>query len=181
MSAAASMQLSQSVHGLSQRVETALKTSSVDELERFEHQLSELNGLVRELQQGMWADAARDAVARLESNKPLTDADYEVIRIFMVADAEYYLAKESNYDQWLDELRQLIGEMATAATGVTRETIGELRGSLKDAMRLVPNIRYYFEEKQRISRFDAAVHSLDPASRKLMAEILRKQIGNGRR
>lgn len=181
MSAAATTQLTQSVHSLSQRVETALKSSSVDELERFERQLGELSGLVRELQQGMWTDAARQAIAHLEGNETLTDADYEVIRIFMVADAEYYLANENNYDEWLDELRRLIGEMSRTAGKVDRESVGNLRGILKDAQRLVPSIRNYFEEKQRITKFDAAVHSLDSSSRKLMAEILREQLNSAQR
>jgi len=173
--------ISQSIHTLSRAAEDAIAQSSPTALEGFERQLNEIDALVRELQQQMWADAARRAIANLQSQQPLTDEDFEVIRVFMVSDAENYLSRENNYDDWLDELRRLMHDLATEAKTLTRETIGDYRGLLRDAIRLVPNIRNYFEEKQRLSRFDGTVHNLDPKSRALLIELLREQIDNPRR
>ncbi len=181
MAAADTATISQSIHTLSRAAEDAIAQSSPVALESFERQLGEIDALTRELQQQMWADAARRAIQHLEGNQPLTDEDFEVIRVFMVSDAENYLSRENNYDDWLDELRRLMHDLATEAKTLTRETIGDYRGLLRDAMRLVPSIRNYYEEKQRLSRFDATVHTLDARSRRLLVDLLREQIDSPRR
>jgi hypothetical protein len=59
--------------------------------------------------------------------------------------------------------------------------VAELRGVLKDAIRLVPDIRNFLEEKRRIHKFETALETLDEPSRQMMAHILREQLESPKR
>ena len=59
---------------------------------------------------------------------------------------------------------------------VDRETIADLRGVLKDAIRLVPDIRNYLDEKRRVEKFEQALETLDKSSRDMLVRVLREQL-----
>ena len=169
-------QLTNVVDTLQQSAASALSTESAAEFERFERQLSDLAGLVRELQQAMWANEAQATLRRLERGEPLTETDTEVIRTFLVSDAEHYLAVENDFPQWLEELRRLMDDIRRRVENLDRTTIGELRGVLKDAIRLVPDIRNYLDEQQRVERCNVALHTFDKTSRAALARVLTEQL-----
>ena len=62
------------------------------------------------------------------------------------------------------------------SNAVTRDSISDLRGVLKDAMRLVPDIRNYYAEKLRVQKFENALITLDQTSRKMLAEVMTEQL-----
>jgi hypothetical protein len=176
MTMVASDHLTESVDALQQSAATALSAGTAEEFESFEKQLNTLNTMVREAQQSMWAGEAEAAVERLEKGESLTETDRQVIRTFLVPDAEHYLAVENSYQDWIDELQRLIEDIAQRVENLDRHSIGELRGVLKDSIRLVPDIRNYLEEQQRVDRFNAALHNFDPASRATLVRVLREQL-----
>ncbi len=169
-------QLSEVISSLGQSAECALNSGSAEEFSRFERELSEISGYVRELQQAMWADEAKATLDRLEGDEPLTPVDKDVIRTFLVSDAERYVALENNYGGWVRELRRLMSDLVKRCHMVDRETIGDVRAVLGDAMRLVPDIRNYVDQKQRVERFDLAVDKLDSQSRNMLIRIIREQL-----
>jgi cell fate (sporulation/competence/biofilm development) regulator YlbF (YheA/YmcA/DUF963 family) len=177
----ATTNLSETIDTMHKAAEHAVTHESLDAFEVFEKQLNELQAVVRELQQTMWKTEARAVIKRLESDQPLTETDMDVIRTFLISDAEHYLARENNYEDWLAELRRLMRDITQRATEVNRDTVGELRGVLKDAIRLVPAIRNYLEEKQRVERFEAAMKTVDSVSRDLLVKVLAEQIQSPKR
>lgn len=144
--------------------------------EQAEAQLTEIEGYVRELEQAMWADEATLTLDHLENGDALTATDRAVIRTFLVSDAAHYLNQERDFDDWVAELNRLISAMQSESDPVTRENIGELRGMLRDAMRLFPDMRHYVEERNRLARFDCAVEEPDAATRRTLAKIIREQL-----
>jgi hypothetical protein len=173
-------QLTDTVETLQEAALAAIGEESPEQFEFVEQQINRLAATIREVQQEMWSAEVRTAIDHLEDDKPLTDEDMAVIRTFLVSDAEAYIARENNYEDWVGELSRLLKDIAQRVTGVSRETIPDLRGVLKDAIRLAPDIRNYLEEKQRIRQFDAAFKSLDKSSRQMMAGILQEQISSPR-
>lgn len=171
-------ELVQAVDSLRQSGRVALADGSADAFEQFERQLNELDAACREIQQTMWADEARTTIKHLESGEPLTPADQAVIRTFVISDAERYVALENNYHDWTAELERLLGEIGSKAHGSDRECVADLRGLVKDAVRLVPNIRNYLEEHRRIERCSVAVDTLDSDSRALLARILKDDLAS---
>jgi cell fate (sporulation/competence/biofilm development) regulator YlbF (YheA/YmcA/DUF963 family) len=181
MNTADAAQIPETVDTLKEAAEYAVTRQSVEAFEAFEKQLNELQALVRELQQSMWQTEARQAIKRLESNQPLMPEDLNVIRTFLVSDALHYLANEKNYRDWLAELRRLLEEIALRATDIARDRVGDLRGLLEDAIRQVPSIRNYLEEKQRVERFEMAMKSMDRTTRDLLVKVLAEQLSSSKR
>jgi hypothetical protein len=169
-------QLVESVQGLKEASASALAHESAEDFEAFERYLNEVDAFVRETQQSLWANEARATIRRLEKGDPLNDHDHDLIRTFLISDAQGYLALENNYRDWLDELQRLIAEVCKRVNTVDRESIANLRGVLKDAIRLVPDIRNYLEEKRRVEKFEQALGTLDASSRDMLVRVLREQL-----
>ena len=181
MTTAATTELADCIATLKQAGENALTNPHVDDFLEIERYLGQLDSMVRETQQAMWSREAKDTIRRLERQEPLTPQDHDVIRTFIVSDAEHYLDQENNFGDWLNEFRRLIDEMGKRANTVDRESIGVLRGVLEDANRLVPDIRNYLEEKQRVQKFDLTQGDLDKQTCQLLARVLKEQLTSSNR
>lgn len=181
MSTTTADQLTDTINTLKESADGALAGQTVEDFVRFEKFLNEVEAFTRETQQSMWAEEAMRTIKGLESGNPLTESDKNLIRTFLVSDAEGYLAVENNYGDWLNELRRLMVDVQTRARTTDRHTIGKLRGVLKDAMRLVPDIRNYLDEKQRVEKLTTALQTLDRSSRDMLAGLLRDQLSNHKR
>lgn len=166
---------------IKESVTASLQAGSADEFASVEQQFSQLDAACRELQQALWAQEAREAIRHLESDEPLTATDLEVIRVFLISDADRYLAVENNYHDWLNELQRLLDEISKRAFNLSRESVGDLRGFVKDAVRLVPDIRNYLEERVRIEKCKNALDSLDSTSRTLLARVLKDDLSSPNR
>lgn len=173
--------LTDMVGAIREAAEGALTRESPDELGRVEREINVLEEAVRELHQEMCSDDIKAVIPRLEKGEPLSHEDVDVIRSFLISDAEAYLANENNYRDWVEELYRLLDDIAKRVGNIDRQNLSDLRGVLRDAIRLVPDIRNYLEEKDRIRKFDAALHTLDQPSRDMMARILREQLSSPKR
>ena len=176
MPTAVTSKLTECIEALKQTGEFALNNPTVEDFIDIERQLTTIEAMIRELQQEMWASEAKATIRRLEKNEPLTEIDKDVIRTFIVSDAEHYLTQENNFYDWAREFRRLLGELVRRAHVVDRASIGDLRGVMKDAIRLVPDMRNYLEEQRRVDRFDLAQTTLDSQSRTMLARILKEQL-----
>ncbi len=173
--------ITETVAGIQQAYDGALQRESPDEFGFVEQQINRLEATVREMQQEMWSAEARQAIEHIEDAQPLTPDDVAVIRAFLISDAEGYVANENNFRDWTCELARLLDEISRRTATVDRESIADLRGVLKDAIRLVPDIRNYLEEKHRIRQFNTALQSLDKPSRDMIGRILREQLESPKR
>ena len=181
MSTVDTAQLSETIQGLKDSATSALKNHSADDFETFERYLSEVEGYVREVQQSLWADQAKTTIRKLEKGETLTAADQELIRTFIVSDAHGYLHEENNFNDWVRELERLVKTLSTKVNTVDRNSIAGLRGVLKDAIRLVPDIRNYLDEQRRVEKCEQALKNPDPASQKLLLRLLQDQLRSDKR
>ena len=72
-------------------------------------------------------------------------------------------------------------DLVRRADTVDRGTISDMRGVLKDAVRLVPDIRNYLEEKERVAKFEGALNTLDDQSRKMLVKLMTEQLTSAKR
>jgi len=167
------------VDNLRRLTENALRHESADDFSIVEAQINRLDAGVRELQQELWADQARVAIDRLDAGDPLTPQDIDVIRTFLVSDAERYLSLENNFNDWVNELNRLLDDVARRVNRLDdADNVADLRGVLKDAIRLVPDIRHYLDEKNRLERCQQALNTLDQPARELLSRILKEQLAS---
>jgi len=169
-------QLSGTIQNLKEAAASAFANQSAEDFESFERYLNEVEAFVRETQQAMWTKEAQTTIRRLEKGEPMNPQDQELIRTFLISDAEKYLAHENNFTDWTHELQRLIQEIGKRVNTVDRDSIADLRGMLKDAVRLVPDIRNYFDEQRRVEKFEQALTTLDKTSRDLLVRVLREQL-----
>ena len=181
MSTVVTNQLSETIHGLKDAAGSALQHRSAEDFETFERYLSEVEGYVREVQQSLWAAEARGTIRRLEKGEPLNDADQNLLRAFLVADAQAYLRHENNFSCWVKELERIVADLGTRVVAADRESISDLRGVLKDAIRLVPDIRNYLEEQRRVEKCERALKQMDADSRTLLLSLLKEQLRSEKR
>ncbi|MBI1825030.1 MAG: hypothetical protein HY287_01880 [Planctomycetes bacterium] len=174
-------QFTKTIGGLRDAANTALSNQSVDDFEAFERNLNQVEGYVREIQQSLWADDAKATIRKLEKNQELADADREVLRTFLISDARAYLAEENNYQDWVAEMERIIQTLEQSVANVDRDNIADLRGILKDAIRLVPDIRNYLEEQRRVEKFEQAMKTPDKTSNDLLVRVLREQLDSPKR
>jgi len=181
MPLAATDELTQTIHDLKQAADSALSRKTPEGFSDFEKFVSEVDAYVREVQQSMWADQAKQAIKALEKGDALTEDHKDVIRTFLVSDAERYLEHENNFDDWTQELRRLMDELTRRCNTVDRHSIGDLRGILKDAVRLVPDIRNFLEEHHRVDKFEKALNSLDQQSTSMLIQLMKEQLSSPKR
>jgi hypothetical protein len=181
MSTVDTAQLSETILSLKDAAGSALQNQSAEDFEAFERYLSEVEGYVREVQQSLWAAEARGTIRRLEKGDPLNDADEKLLRAFLVSDAQAYLRHENSFGGWVKELERLIADLSTRVVAADRESISDLRGVLKDAIRLVPDIRNYLEEQRRVEKCEQALKHMDAGSRTLLLSLLKDQLRSEKR
>jgi hypothetical protein len=181
MAVAATDQVMDTISALKEAANMALSAENAEQFTDFEKHVNEVEAYVREVQQSMWANEAKNTIKNLEKDAPLTPTDQAVLRAFIVSDAERYLAHENNYGDWKRELQRLMDDLMRRANTVDRDTIGDIRGVLKDAIRLVPDIRNYLEERQRVEKFEQAINVLDGPSRDMLARLIKEQLGSSKR
>jgi len=181
MPAVDSDQLCESIHDLKEAAVEALNNESVEDFENVERSLAEINGYLRELHQAQWSDQARTTLRRLEKNEHLAESDHDVIRAFLIADAESYIAHENNFHDWTKELKRLLDSCETRARQGDPESVLAMRGMIKDAVRLVPDIRNYLDEKRRVEKFDRSFASMDGSTREMLHRLLKEQLRSPRR
>jgi hypothetical protein len=176
MTTVATNELSEAIQELNEACTAAIAGNEVDAFANLETYISNVESYVRETQQALWASEARDAIERLQKREPLTATDKEVIRAFLVSDAEHYVAIENSFPDWIAELKRLTAELTKRAGAIDRESVAEMRGVLKDAIRLVPDIRNYLDEKLRVEKFDNALKTLDGAACDMLARLMQEQL-----
>ena len=174
-------QLSDTIQSLKDSADGAITQPTLIQFEAFETYVAQVESYVREVQQSMWSEEAIQTIHKLEKNEPLETCDLDLLRVFLISDAERYLALENNFTDWTNELSRLMEDLVRRVGSVDRHTIADLRGVLKDAMRLVPDIRNFLDEKQRVAKFENALNDLDATSRKMLIKLLSEQLASVKR
>ncbi|MFP3943854.1 MAG: hypothetical protein ACLFWF_08175 [Alphaproteobacteria bacterium] len=147
------------------------------ELNALSHALTNLEHSLREkMQEETRADMAK-IINALERDGDLRPQDKELIRTWMVGDAESYLQVENNFGDWTAELNRLLDVIA-AARGKTLSPaqMTELQASVRDALRTAADIRFYQEQNVRVKRFRDATADWSRDDKKILARMLRSKL-----
>ena len=154
----------------------ALKQENEAGYQDLQTLIFDLEGLARETFQAKLEDLYWSILAKLEQGQALTTAEHEVLEMLMVGDAKYYLRDETHLDEWRDELNRLLDEIRKRqASGLdTIDSLMKLRALCREAMRILPDLTYYFREKERIRRFETATSgAIDIETRRSLANLIK--------
>lgn len=171
----------QAVEDLKVLMKSALSGGTAEDYETLEQHVNRLESALRELEQSQLSAPVEQAIKSLSAGRALSPEEQAAVRAIIVGDAESYLKMENNFKEWQAELQRLQSEMERLARSPNADAIHELRGVVKDAARLMPNIRSYAEEKDRLNRFNAAFAQLDDGNRELLVTLLREKLSSSTR
>ena len=154
----------------------AVDMRTADAFETLETQISAFDKLLRESQQ-TWSLADVEQIAeKLEEGGTLMPREIEVLREVVVGDATHGIVPECNIEAWMDTLTNLAEKIGEHADQSDSDFVPKVRSVVQDALRLLPSLRQYASERERLDRFDSAVSDLSPTARRVLAESLRVRL-----
>jgi hypothetical protein len=142
----------------------------------LQQQISALEDLARETFQARLEDMFWPILAKLEDGQGLTAAEHNILELLMVGEAKYYLRYENDVEKWRAEARRLIEAIKKQqAAGVDEiDSLMRLRALCREALRVVPDLTYYFQERERIRQFeDATRDAIDVETRRALANLIK--------
>lgn len=132
---------------------------------------------LREAIQGQTREEMAAIIQDLEDGAELSPDALDLIRTWMVSDAEFYVQMENDFANWLAEVRRIFGRIEELRSGtLTPKRMGQISGSIRDALRVIADINFFRRQEQRIQRFERATESVDGEDRKMLANLLRDKM-----
>lgn len=146
-------------------------------LNKITEPLVALENDLRELMQSKTSGEISMIIGKLESNTPITDADMRLIRLWIVGDAESYVRMENDYQGWLDELNRLFLVLKDLQDKeLTLESMGNISGTARDAIRIIGDIIYFKQQQERLDNFENASKNLNLDNKLIVADILKQKL-----
>ena len=139
------------------------------------------NDIRQAIEQATAAEVAA-IIGKLENKQPLNQAEKEMVKLWVVGDAEGYVKMENNFQDWLQEYRRLMDEIASweGKTGSVQELV-EVHGVLEDAIKVADAIAHYLEDRERVARCEAALSNLNAEDNKFIAGLLKSMLSSSER
>ena len=111
---------------------------------------------------------------RLKAEKPLSAADLKNLELLIVGDAEYFLKYETEFDRWKSEIQQLLAEVSNLQSDdLDIDGLMHLRALCNELRRVVPDVVYYLDQKERASKFQEATRGpIDADGYRVLVEIV---------
>ena len=115
---------------------------------------------------------------KLKNEKPLTPAELKTLELMIVGDAEYYLKYETELDSWRKEAKRILAEISSLRSAdLDVDGLMHLRALCREARRVLPDLVFYLEQKERAARFQAATKgTIDSEGYRVLDEIIKAMI-----
>ena len=163
---------------ISQIMDNALNVMDEGSFQQAAKKLSERKDQAREKMQAKTAKLITDIIRKLADNKPLDTREIDLIKIWIVGDAESYVKMENNFNDWLDEYKRLRSFFKSyGSKECSVEEFLKIHGALEDAIRVSYDIANFIEKRDRIKRFEGAVaDGIDREERDILVKVLTSKL-----
>lgn len=134
---------------------------------------------IREQIQEDSKEPMEEIIAKLSTNESINQLEMELIRLWMLRDAESYIRMENDYPNWLREftrLRSVLEDLRRQSMSL--DVMGKISGTVRDVLRVIADINFYLSEKDRVKKFEAASRELTRENKALLAEILTQKLNS---
>lgn len=139
--------------------------------------INEQRMAAREQMQMKTAPQIAAIIKRLRADQDISPVELDVIRAWVIGDAEGYLHAENDFQHWLAEFRRL--------QGVLEEYVGrdcsvaellEVQGILEDAQRVSLDIANYLEKRERVTNFESILADPAKINKPILADVLTRKL-----
>lgn len=171
----------QSVSQIAQHGVSITKETSSETVAALIQSFSNLSNGLREAIQAMTAPQVEALIPRLNKNEAVTAADIDLMRLWIVGDAEAYVKEENNFDDWVTEAQRLIQQVGKTQSGSMDVTaMNELQGVARDGIKTLSNIENYLDSVERAHNFETSIKQLTKQSKQTLATILQAKLTSDR-
>jgi hypothetical protein len=116
-------------------------------------------------------------ITSLKADGPIAPADLELIRLWMVGDAEYYVRAESDFPGWVAELDRLLGVLRQLRSeAVTPSAMARMEATVRDALRVASDIAFFREQEERVRSFQKDIKQLTREDKQTLAGLLERKL-----
>ena len=161
--------------------EQSLKTQNSGQFQQADMLINQLQTQAREQFQSDAVAQYGSVLRKLEAGDPLTGEEQAALELLIVGRAKYYLKEETDFNSWIDEYKRLVSEIdrLRASDDQSLESLMELQALCIDAGRVVADISFYLEEKERFQRFQESTREIDLQESAMLANMIRTMLGSG--
>jgi hypothetical protein len=146
-------------------------------------QVGQLDAQAREALQSRLNDHLWPVVAKLENGDSLAAAEQDMLQTLLVGDAKSYLKNEARVESWKSEIERLAEEIRRLQAGGLGElsSLTQLQALCREAMRILPDLAFYYEEQERARRFDEAMRgAIDRDTRRTLANLIKEMLASAK-
>ncbi|MDQ3137254.1 MAG: hypothetical protein M3Q93_06675 [Gemmatimonadota bacterium] len=109
--------------------------------------LASLDNDLREQIQAATAAPVAQLIDTLRSDGSVGPADLDLIRLWVVGDADYYVKAENDFPAWMTEMERLLGALRSlVAEAVTPAAMARMEATVRDALRVASDIAFYRQQ-----------------------------------
>jgi hypothetical protein len=169
-------QVEDKINQIVEKAAGVFKHEAAESYRELQDEMVILEGLAREAFQEKLEDMYWPILAKLEDGQELTAAEHSVLELLMVGEAKYYIRYENDVENWRREARRLVEAFRKQqASGVNEiDSLMRLRALCREALRVLPDLAYYFRERERIQQFeDATRDAIDVETRRALANLIK--------
>ena len=147
-----------------------------DNYEFLEVQIDELEAQAREASQAKME--LKSLLQKLIEVQPLTPADLKTLELLIVGDAEYYLKFESELEEWKNQLKRALDQIAPLQnSALDVDGLMHARALCREAHEVLGDLVFYFEAKERTAKFQAATQGqIDAEGYHFLAQIVQEML-----
>jgi Txe/YoeB family toxin of Txe-Axe toxin-antitoxin module len=142
-----------------------------------------LEGLAREAFQARLDELLRPMLAKLENDVPLTTTEQDILKLVVVGEAQYYVKSENDVENWQAETKRLVKALEELQLTDLDEidTLLKMQALCREAMRIVPDLTFYFRQKERVENFEATIAGpLDIDTRRMLTNLIKEMLSSDR-
>ncbi len=157
----------------------ALETDKSAGYESFNFDIGKLESLAREAFQAKMGSYLWPIINKLEEGQSLTTAEQDMLQLMIVGEAKYYVKSENDVENWKRELERLLREIEQLpASGLDDiDALMHLRALCREAIRVLPDLVFYFREKERVRKFEGVVQgAIDRDARRMLANLVKEML-----
>jgi len=165
--------------GMSQAMQQAQADNTSESYGYVATELVKSKDGVRQAIEQATAEAVAAIIGKLENNQPLTEAEKQTVKLWVVGDAEGYVKMENNFQDWLKEYRRLLDIIAAweVKNGSVQELV-EVHGVLEDTIKVADAVSHYLEDRERVARFESAMTNMNDEGRNFIAGMLKSMLAS---
>lgn len=139
--------------------------------------INEQRNAARELMQMQTAPQIAAIISRLRAEEDIGSHEIDIVRAWVIGDADGYLRAENDFPHWLAEferLQNILRDFVSRPLEV-RELI-EIQGVLEDAARVSLDIANYLEKRERVRNFESTIADPTKVNKPILAEVLSRKL-----